>query len=90
MTLTPSWQARFDASGIVPTARMDVPVDPSIIAELSERIPDFVRAYDPDGLAPDDFDQFGATARTLRAFVESYHRLQATVRDIVMPSPDVA
>ena len=31
--------------------------------------PDFVRAYEPDGLTVAEFDAFGATARTLRAFI---------------------
>ncbi len=88
MTLTPSWQERFERSGITPEPRIDVPVDPAIIAELTERIPDFARAYEPDGLAPSEFDGYGATARTLRAFIGSYHDLLGTVRDIMLPDPD--
>ena len=67
---------------------MHLPVDPAILAELTGRIPDFGRAYEPDGLAPAEFDGYGPTARTLRAFSGSYHDLQATVRDIVLPNPD--
>ena len=89
MTITPSWQARFNASGIVPEPRMHLPVDPAIIAELTDRIPDFCRAYEPNGLVSADFDNYGATVRTLRAFIASYHDLQATLRDIVLPSPEV-
>jgi transaldolase len=88
MTLTPAWQARFERSGIEPRPRIHVPVDPAILAELTSRIPDFARAYEPEGLAVDEFDAYGATARTLRAFIVSYHDLQATVRDIVLPDPD--
>ena len=88
MTLTSGWQARFERSGIVPEPRIDRPVDPAILAELTARIPDFARAYEPDGLAIDEFDAYGATARTLRAFIASYHDLLGTVRDIVLPDPD--
>ena len=88
LTITPSWQARFDASDITPEARMHLQVDPAILAELTGRIPDFVRAYEPDGLQPAEFDTYGATVRTLRAFIGSHHDLQATVRDIVLPNPD--
>jgi transaldolase len=88
MTLTASWQARFDASGIVPVPRIQVPVDKAIIDELTGRIPDFVRAYEPGGLSIDEFEGYGATARTLRAFITSYHDLLGTVRDIVLPDPD--
>ena len=89
MTLPHAWQLRFDASGIVPSPRMDVPVDADLIADLLVRVPDFRRAYEPDGMQPDEFEAFGASARTLRAFIKSYHDLQAAVRDIVLPDPDV-
>ena len=38
---------------------MDDPVDPAILDELQARFPDFVRAYEPDGLTPSEFDTFG-------------------------------
>ena len=88
LTMPFAWQLRFDASGIEPEERMHVPVNPAIVDELC-RIPDFRRAYEPDGLAPADFDTYGATVRTLRAFVASYHDLQATVRDVMLPNPDL-
>lgn len=89
MTLPYPWQVRFNASGIAPEPRMDVPVDPALIADLYERIPDFRRAYEPDGMTPDEFENFGASARTLRAFIKSYHDLQAAIRDLVLPDPDI-
>ena len=89
LTLPYSWQVRFNKSGIVPVARMDVPVDPAMIDDLYERIPDFRRAYDPDGMMPAEFESFGASARTLRAFVKSYHDLQGAIRDLVLPDPDI-
>jgi transaldolase len=88
MTMPHAWQVRFNASGIVPEPRIDVPVDPALIADLSDRIPDFRRAYEPDGLAPEEFESFGASARTLRSFVKSYHDLQGAIRDLVLPDPD--
>ena len=62
----------------------------AIVAELYERFPDFRRAYDPDGMSVDEFDSFGATVRTLRSFIASYQDLVATVRDFMLPDPDVA
>ncbi len=88
MTLTASWQGRFERSGIEPEPRIDLPVDPKVLADLTARIPDFARAYEPGGLKPSEFDGYGATARTLRAFIASYHDLLGTVRDIVLPDPD--
>ncbi len=89
MTLPYPWQVRFNRSGIVPGPRMDVPVDPSLVADLYERIPDFRRAYDPDGMTPAEFEGYGASTRTLRTFVKSYHDLQGAIRDLLLPDPDI-
>lgn len=89
LTLPYPWQVRFNASGIEPRPRMDEPVDPALIADLAERIPDFRRAYEPDGMIPAEFKTYGASARTLRAFVTSYHDLQGAIRDLVLPDPDI-
>jgi transaldolase len=89
LTMPHAWQVRFNASGIEPSPRMDVPVDPALIAELTARIPDFSRAYEPDGLTVPEFDTFGASARTLRGFIKAYHDLQGAIRDIYLPNPDV-
>ena len=89
LTMTHAWQARFNASGIEPESRIDEPVDPALVAELAERIPDFLRAYEPDGLAIDEFDGYGATVRTLRGFIASYHDLIGAIRDVALPNPDV-
>jgi len=88
MTIPHAWQVRFNASGIDPQPRIDEPVDPAFVAELEARLPDFRRAYEPDGLTRDEFDAYGATARTLRTFIASYHDLIAAIRDIVLPDPD--
>ncbi len=90
LTIPHAWQVRFNASGITPDTRIDQPVDPAIVRELLERIPDFERAYEPVGLTIDEFDSFGPTVRTLRGFIKSYHDLVGAVRDVVLPDPDVA
>jgi len=89
LTIPHAWQVRFNGSGIGPEARIDTPVDQHLIDDLATRIPDFVRAYEPNGLRPDEFAGYGAAVRTLRGFVQSYHDLQGVVRDIMMPNPDV-
>ncbi len=90
ITMPASWQRRFNASSIEVRPRMDDPVDPGILDELRGHFPDFVRAYEPDGLTPAEFDTFGPSARTLRAFVGSYHELLHQVGDALVPDPDRA
>ena len=43
--------------------------DPAVVAELREKIPDFRRAYDDDGLAPHEFADFAPLLRFRRNFV---------------------
>jgi transaldolase len=88
LTIPHAWQVRFNGSGISPEPRVDEPVAPAVVAELLGRIPDFGRAFEPDGLAIDEFDDFGATVRTLRGFIRSYHDLVGAIRDEVLPDPD--
>ncbi len=89
ITMPASWQRRFNASSVEVRPRMDDPVDPAIVSDLARAFPDFVRAYEPDGLTIDDFDSFPPTARTIRAFVASYHELLHQVGDAMIPNPDV-
>ncbi len=90
LTMPAAWQRRFNASSIEVRPRMDDPIHPAILDELQSRFPDFVRAYEPDGMTPDEFDTFGPSARTLRAFVGSYHDLLHHVADALVPNPDLA
>jgi transaldolase len=89
ITMPASWQRRFNGSSIEVRPRMDELVAPAIVDELRTRFPDFVRAFEPDGLSPQEFDTFGPTARTLRAFTGSYHDLLHQVADALVPNPDV-
>lgn len=80
------WGEQFEASGHDPQPRIDEPVDEAILAAL-HTIPDFVRAYEPDGMTPDEFDDFGATRKTLRQFLEANAELDRIVRDVLIPAP---
>jgi transaldolase len=74
ITLPSAWQKRFNASSVEVRERIAEPVDPAHLDELRQ-LPDFGHAYDPDGLALDEFDAWGPTRKTLRAFIASYHDL---------------
>ena len=89
VSLPSVWQKRFNASDVEVRPRMDEPVDPAIVAELAGHFPDFVRAYQPEGLTIDEFDTFPPTVRTLRQFIGSYHELLHAVQEAILPNPDV-
>jgi transaldolase len=88
ITMPASWQRRFNASDVEVRPRIDDPVPAAHLDALRRGLPDFVRAFEPDGLSIAEFDGFGATARTLRAFIASYAELLAQVTDALIPNPD--
>jgi transaldolase len=88
LTIPYGWQKRFNASNFDVKPRIQEPVPSAIMTELSESLEDFRRAVDPQGLAPEDFDHYGATARTLRGFLSSYYDLLGVVRNLRLPNPD--
>ncbi|MGI9647648.1 MAG: transaldolase family protein [Acidimicrobiia bacterium] len=90
LTIPAAWQRLFNASDVEVRERIDDPVAPEIITELYDRIPDFRMAYDEDGMDNAQFDTYGATVRTLRGFIASYHELVRIIReDFMLPNPDV-
>jgi transaldolase len=89
LTMPAGWQRRFNASAVEVRARFDDPVPAAYVDELLARVPEFARAYEPDGLSIAEFDTYGATVRTLRSFISSYWDLVRTIDDLMLPNPDV-
>lgn len=49
---------------------IDKPIPDAVIQRLSS-MPEFIRAYEPEGLKPEEFITYGVTQRTLSQFVSS-------------------
>jgi transaldolase len=82
------WQKRFNESDVTVENRMDRPVEPRIVEELQRKFEDFRRAFDEKGMTPAEFDDYGATRRTLRQFCKAVDDLGALIRDQMIPDPD--
>ena len=80
------WAKLINDSDYKMEERMDVPVREDIMKTLLS-IPEFVRAYEPNGMTPEEFDTFGATVKTLRGFLQADADLDTLVRDVIMPAP---
>lgn len=89
LTIPYEWQVLFNGSDVPVVERIANPVPGGIVETLLAKFPDFRRAYDPDGMSVAEFDTFGPTVRTLRAFIASYRDLTAVIRDTLLPNPDV-
>ena len=89
MTIPYGWQKLFNASSVEVRDRWSDPAPQAYIEELLAECPEFVKAYEPDGLSIDEFETYGATQRTLRSFVSSYWDLVGAIDDLLIPNPDV-
>jgi transaldolase len=83
-----AWQVRLNASDVEVRPRIEKPVNPELVAELSRKFLDFRRAYSEGGLSIEEFDSFAPTRRTLRQFISACHDLDSLVRDLMLPNPD--
>ncbi len=82
------WQLRYNASDVEVIPRIDKPVEPKIVEELLKKFVEFRKAYEEDGLKPEEFDGYGATVRTIRGFSQGCHDLAVLIRDFMLPNPD--
>ena len=70
MSLFPSVQEMILSGDLPQEERIDIPVAADVIERLAQ-MPDFVRAYEPEGMKPSEFITYGVTQRTLSQFIES-------------------
>ena len=84
MTIPPMWIRRFAGSDIKVENRIDNPVDQRLIAQLQKHFPAFCKAYEPDGLSYEEFDNFGMTVATFQQFLKGYDAMIGIIRDIMI------
>ena len=76
-----AWWKQFESSDHPVAATLDRPMDPAVVETLKRRFPDFRRAYDVGGLAPEEFVRFGPSIHTLNQFIGGYQDLLGLVRE---------
>jgi transaldolase len=79
MSIHPTWQGPFVTQDFPREERIEKPVSPEAIDRLRQ-MPEFVRAYEPDGMSPAEFISYGATQRTLCQFAEVGWKLMESYR----------
>ncbi len=79
MSIFPTIQEMLLTPDLPQQERIDADVPADVIERLSQ-IPDFVRAYKPDGMKPTEFVTYGVTQRTLSQFIESGWKLMENLR----------
>jgi transaldolase len=74
MSIAPPWQEAFVTKDFPREPGIDKPITHDVIDRL-RTMPEFVRAYEPDGMAPEEFVTYGPTQRTLTQFIEAGWKL---------------
>jgi transaldolase len=74
MSIAPQYQEIFVAQDHPREERIDRSVPGPVIDRL-RRMPEFVRAYEPDGMTPEEFISYGPTQRTLTQFADAGWKL---------------
>mgnify|MGYP005849119867 CR=1 FL=1 len=69
MSIAPKYQELFVGDSLAREVRIDQPAPEEAVGRL-RRVPEFVRAYEPDGMAVKEFIGYGVTQRTLSQFAE--------------------
>ena len=84
-TIPYNWQLRYNGSDVEIKNTTEEPMEPKVITDLSRKFEDFRRAYEPDGMTVEEFDDFGATRRTLKQFIGGYNQLLDIIRNFMLP-----
>ena len=79
MSVFPSIQEMLLTPDLPQEERIERDIPADVIERLSQ-IPDFVRAYEPEGMKPSEFITYGVTQRTLSQFIESGWKLMENFR----------
>jgi transaldolase len=77
MHITINWSTavELNANNTEPVDAIDNEADPAVVKELMEKLPNFKRSYDEDGMKPEEFEDFGPTMLFRTQFLNGYSRL---------------
>ena len=81
MAATINWSTAAELIEHDPVARVSVtdPIDPAVIEALTDAFPEMRQALDPDGLALEDFEEFGPVLHFRDAFIDGWNGVRAMI-----------
>ena len=83
-TITSDWQRKFATSEWIELeCNIDKPVEEKYV-NILKQIPEFIKAYDPDGLTPEEFEHYGAFVATMNQFLGGYDDLVKLIRSYMI------
>ena len=84
LAVTINWEGTADtliALDKPAISRISVPVAEALVAELVAKLPDFVRAYEIEGMKPADYYDYGGVALFRNSFMKGWKQLLALVAE---------
>lgn len=79
LTITSDWQRKYNESDRTIQNNMDTPIPETILKELY-KLPEFIKAYEEDGLSLEEFEHYGAFLDTMQQFLSGYDELIHIIR----------
>ncbi|TKJ34671.1 MAG: hypothetical protein CEE38_17530 [Planctomycetes bacterium B3_Pla] len=79
MSIAPPYQEMLISEELPCEERIDREIPADVIERLSA-LPEFIKAYEPDGMKPEDFITYGVTQKTLAQFHEGGWKLLENFR----------
>lgn len=83
MTINYGWQKKLNGCSIPVEAHIDDPVPQKYMDQLNT-LSEFHKSYDEDGMAPEEFVNYGGFRNTLNGFLASYDDLTHIIRKIIV------
>lgn len=83
LTIPYGWQVKYNTSDYEIINRIDHPINKDTLSKLM-KLPEFVKAYEVDGLKPEDFEHYGAFTATLNQFLTGYDDLCKLIRGFMV------
>jgi hypothetical protein len=79
LSIAPAFQGPLQSPDLPREERIGRAVEPAVLDRLRS-MPEFRRAFEPDGMRPEEFISYGVTQRTLAQFAEVGWRLMETFK----------
>ena len=83
LTIPYGWQLKYNASEYEIKETINDEVNPEYLEKL-KKLPEFNKAYDVDGLKPEEFEHYGAFLATISGFLKGYDELVSIIRSYMV------
>ncbi len=83
MTIPYNWYQKISDCDVEVKSRIDDPINPEYMKEL-KNIPEFMKAFDKNGMTQEEFENYGAFRKTIHGFISGYEDLLKLIRDYMV------